>query len=97
MDTHNANSQPVLASDANAELAPAGTPTFDLDRYRPRVRDRFVSDEDADAFLTAVGKIMIMVVDLRLSEKDSTAVLSFLNDFPSEEPEEAVQSKGQLE
>lgn len=59
----------------------AGTPIFNLDIYRPRVRDRFVTDAEADAFLKAIGQVMIMMVDAGLSVKHCSTMLPFLDDF----------------
>jgi hypothetical protein len=88
MDTHDHN--PAPATPSCDEVLPAGTPVFDFDRYRPRIRHRFVSDEEADAYLTIMAQLMIMMVDFRLDLKTSPALLRLLGETSSEEPQGAV-------
>ncbi len=90
MDTH--DHSPVPAIQPCDEALPAGTPVFDFDRYRPRIRHRFVSDDEADAYLTIMAQLMVMMVDFRLDLKTSPALLRLLGETSSEEAHGAVQS-----
>ncbi len=66
------------------EALSAGTPTLDLDQYRPLVEGRYASQEAADAFLRSLWFIMCAFVDLGLDVKSSTENLPFMRELSSE-------------
>lgn len=66
-----------------SDALPAGTPILDIERYRPLVEGRYVSQEAADAFLRAMWFICCAFVDLGLDVKSSTENLPFMRELSS--------------
>lgn len=68
-------------------------PVLDVERYRARVSEIGVSDEDAEQFLRALWFIMCTFVEFGMSIKRSTDILPFLRDFPSAQDGGAISSE----
>ena len=89
MDTHDHGVAPFAKSSEHA--LPAGTLALDSDKYLSRVRHRFVSDEEANAWLSVMWNIIVTMVDFRLDLKTSPALLHLFGETSSEEPRGALE------
>jgi len=62
----------------------AGTPSLDLERYRPMIAAQFITQEEGDAFLRALFRTMLIFVDFGMDVKSSTEKLPFMIELSSE-------------
>jgi len=89
MDTHDHG--PVPFAQPSEQALPAGTPAFDSEKYLPRIRHRFVSDEEAKAWLSVMWNIIVTMVDFRLDLKSSPVLSHLFGESSSEEPRGALE------
>lgn len=89
MDTHDHGSVPFAQPSEPA--LPAGTPTLDSDKYLPRIRHRFVSDEEAHAWLSVMWGMIVTMVDFGMDLKTSPVLLHLFGETSSEAPRGALE------